>query len=158
MIFTEFITRLIGGIIGTMGFVIFFEVKKNRMLASLIGGVIGTAAYLVLEYLGVHEFFANAGAAFIITIYSECAARLLRTPVIVFQIPGVIVLVPGKALYHTMSNLITGHFDEAGQYAVVTISIAAGIIIGIVCGTMLYSIVKLTIRSFSAAVSERTKK
>ncbi len=146
----EFITRLIGGIIGTLGFVIFFEVRRDRMLPALFGGVIGTLAYLVLEHLGVHDFFANAASAFIITIYCECAARLLRTPVIVFQIPGVIVLVPGKALYHTMSNLITGHFPEAGQYAVVTISIAAGIIIGIICGTLLYSIVKLSARSFLA--------
>ncbi len=150
----EFITRLIGGMIGTMGFVIFFEVRKNRMLASLIAGVIGTAVYLVLEHLGIHDFFANALAAFIITIYSECAARLLRSPVIVFQIPGVIVLVPGKALYHTMSNLITGNFSEAGNYAVLTISIAAGIIIGIICGTMLYGIVKLIIGSFSVMIDK----
>ena len=102
------------------------------------------------EQLGMHAFVANTVAAFVITIYSESMARILRSPAAVFQMPGVIVLVPGKTLYYTMSYLIAGNFHEAGANAVITLQVSAGIADGIICGTLLFGLMKLIVDSLTA--------
>lgn len=154
---SELLIRSIGGAIGALGFVIFFEVKANRIVASLLGSIIGTTVYLLFEQFGMHAFVSNTLAAFVITIYSEVAARILRSPAVVFQMPGVIVLVPGKSLYYTMSNLISGNFTEAGQNAINTLQVSAGIVDGIICGTLLFGIIKLLIDSIAKAVQSHRK-
>ena len=73
----ELLVRLIGGVVGTLGFVLAFEVKVKRIPASILGGLIGTAVYLLCDTLGMHAFVTNTVAAFVITIYSESAARIL---------------------------------------------------------------------------------
>ena len=97
----DLLIRLLGGVIGTFGFECFFEVKLNRIPASMLGGIVGTFVYLVCIRGGMHEFVANTIAAFLITLYSETVARILHSPVPTFQIPGLIVLVPGRTLYYT---------------------------------------------------------
>lgn len=153
----ELIIRSVGGAIGALGFVIFFEVKTNRIIASLLGSIIGTTVYLLFEQFGMHAFVSNTIAAFVITIYSEVAARILRSPAVVFQMPGVIVLVPGKSLYYTMSDLISGNFAGAGQNAIATLQVGAGIVDGIICGTLLFGIIKLIIDSARGWMKKRRK-
>lgn len=139
----ELLIRLIGGVLGTLGFVLAFEVKASRIWASLFGGLIGTAFYLLCDSMGMHTFLTNTIAAFAITIYSESAARILHSPVATFQIPGSIVLVPGGSLYYTMLNLISGKFAEAGHFAITTLQVGAGIADGIICGTVLFGLLRL---------------
>lgn len=155
---TDLLVRLIGGAIGTLGFVLAFEVRANRIFASLFGGIIGTAVYLLCDSLGMHVFLTNTAAAFVITIYSESAARILHSPAVTFQIPGSIVLVPGSSLYYTMSNLIAGNFAEAGHFAVNTLQVGAGIADGIICGTVLFGLIKLIIEKLHGISSSRNRK
>lgn len=140
---SELLIRLIGGVIGTLGFVIVFGVKLKHMPVSVLCGIVGTVVYLLCTECGFHEFVSNTIAAFVVTIYSEIAARILRSPALVFQMPGVIVLVPGKNLYYTMSSLIASDFAAAGNYAVITLQVSAGIADGLICGTVLFGFLKL---------------
>ena len=154
----ELLVRLIGGVVGTLGFVLAFEVKVKRIPASILGGLIGTAIYLLCDTLGMHAFVTNTVAAFVITIYSESAARILHSPALTFQIPGVIVLVPGSALYYTMRNLISGNFSEAGRFAMTTLQVGAGVADGIICGTVLFGLIKLIIEKLHSISSPRERK
>ena len=154
----DLLIRLLGGVIGTFGFECFFEVKLNRIPASMLGGIVGTFVYLVCIRGGMHEFVANTIAAFLITLYSETVARILHSPVPTFQIPGLIVLVPGRTLYYTMSNLISGNFAAGGQFAVTALQVGAGIADGIICGTVLFGLIELVVKKANSAIHAKQEK
>ena len=47
-------------------------------------------------------------------------ARLAKTPATVFFISAIIPLIPGSALYNTMSSLVAGRMERAWEFGVRT--------------------------------------
>ena len=78
------ILQIIMAGIGTLGFSIYFRVSEKNVAASTIGGAVGFAFYLLIFKLTKSLFFAHFAAAFLIYLYSELCARILKAPSNVF--------------------------------------------------------------------------
>ena len=50
-------------------------------------------------------------ASFFIAFFSQIFARRVRTPVIIFTLPGLIPLVPGGLAYNTMRAFVEGNTE-----------------------------------------------
>ena len=79
-------------------------------------------------------------ATLVCVVYSTVMARVLKTPSIVFITASIIPLVPGGALFYTMSNLILGNSATAKVYGLNTLQIALGIAGGIVVESLIVNI------------------
>lgn len=135
MMKTEII-QIVTAAIGTLGFSIYFRVNEKNVIASTIAGALGWAVYLVIFKASGELFLANFIATLFVYIYSEAAARILKAPSNIYLIPGIIPLLPGGAIYYTMYGVVSGDgtmFRENGiKTVIITIGIAAGIVVGTV--------------------------
>lgn len=116
--------------IAALGFALFFNVNKRHIASATLGGVLTWAIdYLLMSNLGgvfIPCLIASAFAA----IYAEALARITKTPVAVFFIISVIPLIPGRVLYYTMYNAVSGNISDCLQFATTTMLYAAGIAVG----------------------------
>lgn len=132
------IIQIITAAIGTLGFSIYFRVSEKNVIASTFGGALGWAVYLIIFELTSSIFFANFVAALVLNIYSEIVARCLKAPANIFLIPGIVALLPGAALYYTMSGLVNSDSQMFTDNLVKTDLITFGIAVGIVVGSVLF--------------------
>ena len=131
---------LFAAAVGIGGYSLMARASLRSLLPSLVVGVIGTGIYLVsLEY-GLPEFASNLFGATMIYIGCAISAKLFKAPTTIFLIPAQIILVPGKYLYQTFSNLLEDKYAEAWEACLLTFEVSAGIACGLVCGLIIYSL------------------
>jgi uncharacterized membrane protein YjjB (DUF3815 family) len=94
-------------------------------------GAVGWLVYLLLGNLGSNTVVSMFFAALIVALISHSFARILKTPVTVFLISGILPLVPGVGMYRIVYNLITNNNSLAGFYFSETIQIAGMIALAI---------------------------
>ena len=139
--------RIVTVALGVIGFAIIFNIKPSRLFYVAVGGI-GT--YLLFKLLTSAEiplFVCAITASAFSALYSECCARLLRAPSIVFLLPCTIPIVPGEKLYNTMSNLLSGNNSTSLEFFYKTASIGIGIACGIVFVSIIFSIAA-SVRSY----------
>lgn len=115
----------------TLFFSIIFNLKGKNIFYASICGSLGWFTFLFckqLRYSMTTSFFI---AAVIITIYSEIAAKILKTTVTTTLIPALIPLVPGGGIYYTMYYLVTSEFLASRAKGIETLSLTVALSVGI---------------------------
>lgn len=145
---TPMIVKLIlTGALGTLGFAILFNIKPKHVPFAVLGGAIATLIYALLDAMGVDLFLSNFVATLACGAYSTAMARILKTPSMVFVTASIIPLVPGGSLFYTMSNLILGNTELAGEFGLKTLQVALGIAGGIVIESLIGSFISKKLQS-----------
>lgn len=124
------ILGIIGSLFAGLGFGVVFNIHGKRLIAAAIGGTIGYTTYTVLTSLGVDNIMALFVSSMVFSTYSEICARKLKTPVIVFLIIALIILVPGKGMYYTMLEIIQGNTNQAILTGIDTLASAGALALG----------------------------
>lgn len=140
----EIIVMIITGVVSTAAFALLFSVNPKRLAWSCIGGLIGCIIYAFTK--DISAFVSSALAAFAITVYSEIVARSVKAPVVTFLTPGIIPLVPGGALYYTISNIIFKNPEKAAEYGLVALDTCLGIAAGILVASLIVNIITIIVR------------
>ena len=70
-------------------------------------------------------------ASIFAAVFAETMSRITHTPVTGFFIISVIPLIPGRALYYTMYNAVSGNLSACGEFGIMTMLYAGGIAVGI---------------------------
>ena len=115
----------------TVGFGLLFQCRGWSLLGAAVGGTLGWAAYLGLAALGSGDGIAYAVAAAAVTLWSEAVARWSSRPAVAFLLPGLIPLVPGKAIFTAMDLAVRRQLAEAAVAGYETLVIAAAIVVGV---------------------------
>lgn len=139
--------QLILAFIGTMGFAVYFRIRRRRKIwEAAIGGTLGWAVYLLVYRASQNLLLSNAVAAIVIEFYAETAARLWKAPANIFLIPSVIPILPGASFYRCMSGLISTNevqFIDAGKDFFLSVSgIELGFLIAFIVFTRSAEFVK----------------
>ena len=134
---TTEIVQIITAGIGALAFGILFNLHGKKLLSVFLGGALGWLVVMGLTHFGVNEPTAYFCVALLLSIYSEVLARVLKAPTTVFIIPSLIPLVPGSSLYYTMAHALDGNKELFSGKALVTLSLAAALAIGIIIATVL---------------------
>ncbi len=128
---TEIIIQIVMAALGSLGFALLYRLRPEHLPLATLGGAVAWGIYLLcLKY--TENIFASALIATVFcTLYAELFAKAQKTPATVLLIPSVIPLIPGSALYYTMSGLVQRNLEQAWFYARLTIQFALAIAIGI---------------------------
>ncbi|MBQ8388079.1 MAG: threonine/serine exporter family protein [Clostridia bacterium] len=127
------LVQLAMALISALGFALKLGMKRpTRLTAAAIGGLIGWGAYLLAAYLGCNDFAACFIAAAAGALYSQIMARTMHATATVFLVPAVIPLVPGRALYYTLSSMLHGRPDLVSGWGSTTALEALAIALGMV--------------------------
>lgn len=131
----NFLIQLAAGLITTFAFAILFNAPKNSLLICSIIGSIGWLAYFYTNLISSIIIASFVGAV-LVGVLSSSASKRLRMPATIFIYTGIIPLVPGYGMYHTMSNVVTKNYHMAAKIGIDTILQAGAIAVGILVAAM----------------------
>ena len=127
------IIQVLASFVGSFGFAVLYNLRGKKLCMAGISGMGSWIAYLIVWNEMPSTFVANLAAAAVATIYAETMARILKTPVTVFLITGIIPLVPGGNLYYTMNYVLAKQWHLFYLYGQKTLLIAVAVHDSIFC-------------------------
>jgi uncharacterized membrane protein YjjB (DUF3815 family) len=135
--------QLITSFIASAAFCLLFNAPKNTLFQCGFIGMVGWLFYYFLvENKDFDSVVASLVAAFIIAMISGFFARWFKTPIIIFNVSGIIPLVPGGLAYDAMRHFVTNDYNMALQLAAKVFLISGAIAVGLVFSEVLNQILK----------------
>lgn len=116
---------------GTIGFGLTINIPKRALVYSGISGMVGWIVFWLLMQVNMGRGISNVLGAFFIGLTGIYFSRKLKMPVIIFNIPGIVPIVPGVPAYQTIRALSQGNLPLATQMGVKTMIIIGGIAMGV---------------------------
>ncbi|WP_413626954.1 threonine/serine exporter family protein [Fructilactobacillus vespulae] len=142
------IVVIVGVYVATLGFAILINVTPKDLN---MGGIVGVAGYLV--YLAYFNYSnggyvgGNVFGAFTIGILGMLAAKRKKTPVIVFNIPALVPLVPGGQAYQVMKNIAMNNSHTAFFYLMQVLMIAGSLAMGFLLSELFIQLYNYVLRN-----------
>jgi uncharacterized membrane protein YjjB (DUF3815 family) len=124
--------------IGSFATSLTFNIKGHKLVFAGFSGLIGYFVYSVVFHITGHSNFAILIGATVVGLYSETAARVLKSPATVFSIPGILPLVPGIAAYEMIRFLVGSEPVSAVGKLTETLGGAGAIAFGIMLVTAVF--------------------
>ncbi|MDF2519340.1 MAG: hypothetical protein K0R59_4636 [Sphingobacterium sp.] len=106
------IIQAISAFFATAAFSILFYLPKKYIIHAGMTGSFGWFIYLIVMEFSNDKIVANFIATLVIALTSHCLARIYKTPVTMFLIPGVIPLVPGAGMYQIVQSMVDNSVDR----------------------------------------------
>ena len=91
---------LLTALLGSAGFALLFNVRKQLLPLAALGGALCWGAYLLAGVWTQSVFVQSFAASAVTAVWSEILARVKKTPAQQYLIVGLIPLVPGATLYY----------------------------------------------------------
>lgn len=117
--------------VATVTLAVIMKIPKKYIVYSGIIGTVGWMLYLGCSKINLDVIVANFFGALIVALCSHSCARIFKSPVTVFLIPGLLPLVPGLGMYRIAYNIVSGDNSLALFYLIQTIEIAGVIAMAI---------------------------
>ena len=125
------IAQLVTSFIASSGFGILFGAPVRSLIQCGIVGMSGWIFYYSLTQELFDAVPATIFAAMLVSILSFICARIFKVPIIIFNVSGIIPLVPGGLAYHAMRNFVENDYTTAMELSMQVVLIAGGIAIGL---------------------------
>lgn len=123
--------KVIGAFIAIFAFAIMLETPKKYLAYAGSVGAIGWLVYLLAMAKSPNEILATFLSALTIAFVSQIFARVLKLPVTVFLVAGILPTVPGAGMYRIVYYFIQNDMSMAAHYLALTLELAGAIAIGI---------------------------
>lgn len=136
----QIIIQIISATIGSIGFALVFNVKRDKFRYVITGAFLGITTYFIVDYLTHSTFLSNVIASIVCTASAEFLARWRKAPATLFLIIHIIPLVPGGSLFYCMRSFVLKDQEAFKSYGLSTLYSAAGIAVGILVVTSFLSI------------------
>ncbi|WP_449619805.1 threonine/serine exporter family protein [Robertmurraya sp. Marseille-Q9965] len=136
------IEQLITSFISTAAFGIIFNAQKNSLIKCGIVGMSGWFIYVVMTNFGVDAVPASLAGSFVVALISQTFARMYKTPIIIFNVAGIIPLVPGGLAYDAMRNFVENDYNLAISLAVKAGLISGAIALGLVFSEVINQLIR----------------
>ncbi len=121
----------ISAFFATAAFSVLFYLPKKYIIHAGMTGSFGWFIYLLLMEFHGDKVLANFIATLIVALTSHILARVYKTPVTMFLIPGIIPMVPGAGMYQIVQSIIDNSVDRTAYYFFETLQMAGAIALGI---------------------------
>ena len=127
----ELMIQSVGAFLAIFGFSLQVDMPRKYLVYAGITGGAGWLAYLVSMQVGTSQvaaaFFSSLAAA----LLSQVFARVLKAPVTIFLVAGILPTVPGASIYRSVYFLIQGQTKWYNFYLIQTIQIAGAMAVAI---------------------------
>lgn len=135
------ILQIITGFVGSLGFAILYNIRGKRLLFAALGGLFSWGLFIIFNKIIPNEALNYFLVAFIISVYAEIMARMLKTPTTTFITTSLIPLIPGGSLYYTMAYAFESDIERFIQKAIYTLQLASALALGIIVATTLTKLI-----------------
>jgi len=125
------IIQLLGAFFAVASLSVLFGVPKKYIFYSALTGTVGQMIYFLVLSASKSALFGVFAGAVVVTFIAHIMARLSKTPVTVFLIPGIIPTVPGLDMYRAVYNIIIGQNHFAQLHLIQALKLAGMIALGI---------------------------
>ena len=126
--------QIVMGALGSLGFALLFRVRGRLLIFAFLGGLLSWGTYCLAGNFVGHEALQYLIATTVLTLYAEIFARVLRCPSTILLVTGWIPLIPGGALYYSISALVQDNMalfvDRILHTFLLMIAMSAGMLIG----------------------------
>lgn len=127
--------QIMTGCIGSLGFAFLFNVRGKRLGIAALGGLLSWLIFLLLSRFIDSEPINYFIVSFLISIYAEIMARVMKTPTTTFITTSLIPLIPGGSLYYTMAYAFQSNAGRFVEKALYTLELAAALALGVIAAT-----------------------
>lgn len=141
------IVETIGAFLAVLSFSFLLELPRKFVAGAGAVGGIGWLVYLILEQYAGSVILAAFGSSLVIALISHLFARLLKAPVTVFLVAGILPSVPGGSIYRCVYYIIQNDETLSTFYFVETLQIAGSIAMAIFIMDSLFQLGKQKKRS-----------
>jgi uncharacterized membrane protein YjjP (DUF1212 family) len=119
-------------VVSSIAFGITFQVPRRYMWTALVSGATGYAATaLAVRYLPEAPHVAAFCAALAVCVLSNVLARVMDKPAQLFQLPGMILLVPGSFGFVSLGQLLAKKAEAGVQEGFMMALVGAALVIGV---------------------------
>lgn len=148
----EFVIHAFYSFMATACFGIIFNAPIKAIPYCGFVGSIGWTIYYVLMQIGVQEVQATFAAAFAIALVAQYFAQRLKMPMIIFNVSGIIPLVPGGIAYNTMRNIVELDYNLGLQNGMRVLMISGAIAMGLVFAEVITQLVMKMLRKGKTSI------
>ena len=127
------LVQFIFSFLASAAFAIIINVPRRSLVACGLTGSVSWMLYWVI----VEVFSGNAALGYLFS-------KILKMPVTIFNIPGIVPLVPGGLAYQAVRNIVIGNYEKGAYFTVQAVMIAGAIALGLVAS----EVFNQNIRSF----------
>jgi uncharacterized membrane protein YjjP (DUF1212 family) len=125
-----------------LAFAVLFSVPRRYVWAALASGATGYIATAeATRYLPGHV--ASFVASLAVCVVANALARSTRRPAQLFQLPGMMLLVPGSFGFLSLEDFLRGDFLGGASRGFQMILVASGLVIGVLLANVLLPAKKL---------------
>lgn len=142
--FATILIHIICSYLATVAFAIITNVPRKTLNACGWTGAAGWMAFWLFQNFHLGVGAASMAGAFVVAVCSHFFAKYKKMPITIFNIPGLVPLVPGGLAYQAVRNFVLGDYIEAIGFTV-QVGVVAG---AIAAGIMLSEIFNHSIRRF----------
>ena len=140
------LVQFIFSFLASAAFAVIINVPRRSLVACGLTGSVSWMLYWVI----VEVFSGNAALGSLIGAVGVAAvsylfSKILKMPVTIFNIPGIVPLVPGGLAYQAVRNIVIGNYEKGAYFTVQAVMIAAG---AIALGLVASEVFNQNIRSF----------
>lgn len=114
-----------------IGFSFILEVPKRFLIYTGAAGGICWFIYFTVSQAGYSQIASAFLCSGAVALLSHGFARILKAPVTVFLVAGILPTVPGASIYRCVYYMIKGQSDLSNFYLVQTIQIAGAMALAI---------------------------
>lgn len=136
------IEQVMTSFVASAAFGIIFNAPVKALFRAGLVGMIGWMIYTGLYEYSDDSVFSSLIASFFIAIISQFYAKRHKTPVIIFNVSGIIPLVPGGLAYDAMRQVVENNYNEAIALAAKAFMISGSIAIGLVLSEVMNQIIR----------------
>ena len=131
-------------VVSSVAFGVLFQVPRRYMWTALVSGATGYAVTaLAMRHIPEAPHVAAFCAALAVCILSNGLARLTNRPAQLFQLPGMILLVPGSFGFVSLGQLLAKKAEAGVQEAFTMALVGAALVIGVLVANVVLPARKL---------------
>ncbi len=150
MSYVDMIVQVVSAFFAILAFTYMINVPKGFRRYCGIEGAVGWFVYLLfLEGWGA--VMANFFGTMAIAILAHIFARIMKAPVTVFLIPGILILVPGGGLFRAAYQLFLGTWEMAKNYLMTAFQIAGMIALAVFIVDSVFNVINKKLAEREAA-------
>lgn len=135
--------QVAGSFMAVLSFGLVLEMPKRYLGWSGLTGGVCWLVYLLVKVGAGSMLLAVFLSSLSVALMGHLFARVLRAPVSVFLVPGILPLVPGTSIYNSVYHVIRNSREQSMFYLVETLQIAGAIALAVF---LMDSVFKLMVR------------
>lgn len=131
-------------VVSSIAFGVLFQVPRRYMWTALVSGATGyTVTALAVRHIPEAPHVAAFCAALAVCVLSNALARIMDRPAQLFQLPGMILLVPGSFGFVSLGDLLAKKPEAGVQEAFTMALVGAALVIGVLVANVVMPARKL---------------